>query len=697
MARTVFANSRNFSHKGSGDKSINSAPDVCKTPVGSSTPPIPYPAISQAASAGGYTASVFVDGNPTAIASSTHTSCSGDEAGSAKGLVSGTTSDKTEFASYSFDVKSEGEGVVRHMDMTTMNNSNTVGSVIGTSTSAEKIEDEATVTHLIHMHLDADRDGVVDGDRSGLNNWAWGAGKKGAIILCNNDDDDGSGATDNSDDTINGASDVDKIAPLVFRVEGGTSAPSSYSAYLEVSATMESNIRIFDARAAGAKEIIGPSTSNRYDFPDLNFTELAFGMEATRYAGTGFDGEITLTFTVLDGALEAYRETAKVRVAPWLMPSHKEAAETVYVVNDSYNARFVAELGVLVAAAGASLEIYSEKNDPWMQDCMEFGYANLPKTGFRSVMRAPRDRPLSKFPKTLLKKDLGYYEAGALAESTLNSTGNLEVTPPATSAAGNHYPYGRIYFGANTRPKMQPISSELRDFLYGQVAQTPIAVDTSWLTVAHVDEIISFVPAPGPLGFKMLMASPRKAYAILNNSRRVHSKAKMLSGRRVVDFHAQQWRDVDTTVDDFLSLGLPTLGHTKDALRLFNKDIDARLDLIKEQFERAIGIDAARDVIEVPILFMPSGPGSKEADAITAGMVNMLVLNQHCIVPKPFGPMVGTLDLFEQDLRAQLESLGLTVNFLDCWNEYHVWLGEVHCGTNTLRSYVPSKWWEFEP
>ena len=143
MARTVFANNRNFSHKGSSDKSISSAPDVCKTPMGTATPPIPYPVISQASNAGGYSTSVFIDGNPTALASSTHTRCSGDQAGCAKGVASGTVGDKTQFTTYSFDVRVEGEGVVRHMDMTTMNNGNTVGSVLGIATSpANPAEDQ---------------------------------------------------------------------------------------------------------------------------------------------------------------------------------------------------------------------------------------------------------------------------------------------------------------------------------------------------------------------------------------------------------------------------------------------------------------------------------------------------------------------------------------------------------------------------
>jgi len=140
MARTVFANHRNFSHQGSSDKSLSSAPDVCNPPRGSASSSIPYPVTSQAADAGGYTTSVFIDGHPTAIASSIHTCCTGDEAGSDKGVISGTTSDKTEFISYSFDVRCEGEGVVRHQDMTMMNNGNTTGIVFGTETSAEIAE-----------------------------------------------------------------------------------------------------------------------------------------------------------------------------------------------------------------------------------------------------------------------------------------------------------------------------------------------------------------------------------------------------------------------------------------------------------------------------------------------------------------------------------------------------------------------------
>lgn len=151
MTRSVFANSRNFSHKGSGDKSASSAPDVCKTPIGSATPPIPYPVSSKAADLAKATSSVIIDGNPTATANSTHTQCTGDQAGSAKGLISGTTGSKTQFVSYSFDVKAEGEGIVRHMDLTTMNNSNTIGMNYGAATSATTITVEDATVDSIYL------------------------------------------------------------------------------------------------------------------------------------------------------------------------------------------------------------------------------------------------------------------------------------------------------------------------------------------------------------------------------------------------------------------------------------------------------------------------------------------------------------------------------------------------------------------
>lgn len=549
----------------------------------------------------------------------------------------------------------------------------------------------------LHMHLDADRDGKVDDDCTGLDKWEWGKGKKGAIILCNNDDDENASRSDNEDDKVNLGNDKDELAPLVFR-RTGPAPPSSWEAFLEIDAGDKDKIRIFDSRSTGAKEIIGPQAGHKYKFPDLNFTEKEFGMEALQYAHGEFDGEITLIFTVKMGSGN-YSEKCKIRVAPWMMPNHLDKAEKVYVVDaGDYNRRFREELKkYVVDDAGCSLQEYPS-NDIWMQDCMEWGYSSLPNAGFRSVLRAPRNRPLLTFPKTLRKADLGYQEQGTPHPcTTFDCTGNLEVSPPVTSKAGQKYPWGRIYFGPGRDGEW--IDADWKSFLKKQVVQEPIEICTEWLLVGHVDEIISFVPSSEGKGFKLLLASPRLAYEILNDNKSNHPTAKLLTGRT---YPPDQWhpytRNVEVTIEDFLDKGLTSLEpkFTNTYLKDYNDFQQSRLDVIRGQLERKLGLDDS-DRIDVPVIFADIRPGLGLADALTANMVNMLVINKHCIFPKPFGPVVNGIDLFQADLEEKLKAQGLNPHPIDDWYEYHVKSGEVHCGTNTLRVPTSAKWWEFEP
>ncbi|WP_438027643.1 protein-arginine deiminase family protein [Sorangium sp. So ce233] len=557
------------------------------------------------------------------------------------------------------------------------------------------------------MHLDADRDGAVDDDRSGLDTWEWGAGRKGAIVLCNNDDDEGASASDNSDRKVNGGNDDTEIAPLVIRRTGGT-PPAGWRASLEVSTLDKARIRIFDGRSSGAAEIIGPTKGSRFDFPDLNFVEKEFGMEAVQYADENFSGEVTITFTLTKGGAGSLVEVAKVRVAPWLMPNHLDAATKVFVVEASVvhtptgpsdNARFRRELGAHVAAAGCTLQAFAS-NDVWMQDCMEIGFSSLPTKGYTTVMRAPRDRPLRVFPRRLRAADFGYHEQGTMSSfTTFDSTGNLECTPPATSKAGKRYPWGRIYFGPGRSGELMDAS--MKAFLEKQVVQAPIEIDTNFLAVGHVDEIISFVPASGSKGFKLLLSSPKRAYQLLHANKAAHGAEKLLIGRKFPEYDTtsgaiRRWISAKVNIRTFLDRGIPAMSLTAPALKAFNDAAQASIDATRAKFEAELGLDAS-DIIDVPGLFMPNPDLPSLADALTAGMVNMLLVNQHCVIPKPFGPVVNGIDIFEEEMRAKLNPLGLTLHFLDDWYEYHVQLGEVHCGTNTLRTTTSARWWEYIP
>ena len=110
--------------KVSGGK-VTTFPDVCKTPVGNAIVPIPYPNLAKSSDLAKGSKSVKINGAPVCLSSSEFSTSTGDEAGSAKGIASGTTKGKAFPVNYSFDVKIEGKSVVRNTDLFIGNNRNT--------------------------------------------------------------------------------------------------------------------------------------------------------------------------------------------------------------------------------------------------------------------------------------------------------------------------------------------------------------------------------------------------------------------------------------------------------------------------------------------------------------------------------------------------------------------------------------------
>ena len=126
MPCTVFVNGRGVAHQTSGGLSTV-FPDVCKTPSPAGPVPIPYPNVGKAADASAGPSSVTVDGSMPMVKDAKYALTSGDEAGSAGGVVSGVFAGEAEFSMYSFDVKLEGRNVCRLGDPLLHNKKNAVG------------------------------------------------------------------------------------------------------------------------------------------------------------------------------------------------------------------------------------------------------------------------------------------------------------------------------------------------------------------------------------------------------------------------------------------------------------------------------------------------------------------------------------------------------------------------------------------
>jgi len=126
MGQTVFANSRGVAHKSSNGMSMV-FPDVCKTPTPGGPVPIPYPNIGKSSDTSSGPTSVKNDGVMPMTKDANYMMSTGDEAGSALGVMSNKVKGKCEYMMYSFDVKYEGKNVCRLGDPLFHNDKNIMG------------------------------------------------------------------------------------------------------------------------------------------------------------------------------------------------------------------------------------------------------------------------------------------------------------------------------------------------------------------------------------------------------------------------------------------------------------------------------------------------------------------------------------------------------------------------------------------
>ena len=204
-------------------------------------------------------------------------------------------------------------------------------------------------------------------------------------------------------------------------------------------------------------------------------------------------------------------------------------------------------------------------------------------------------------------------------------------------------------------------------FLEAQGVQwPPIVVDTSWLAIGHVDEVVNFVPAKSKAGFKVLLPSPKAARDMI--------QALLAKGL--------EEEPVFEGTEDEMTLGAlrMTVSQTSE-----NLAIDEAVARLREQLKIELNLDDS-DFVMVPALF-------QEGMAVIPNAVNSVVVNGYLLVPKPLGPQLDETDGFEQAISAALAGCNVRVVFIDSWNAYHTSGGELHCGTNTFRRLRDPAWW----
>uniref|UniRef100_A0A8C8S1X1 protein-arginine deiminase n=1 Tax=Pelusios castaneus TaxID=367368 RepID=A0A8C8S1X1_9SAUR len=510
--------------------------------------------------------------------------------------------------------------------------------------------------------------------------WTWGPNGQGAVLLVNCDKDSpGAKDMDMANAYVFSFQDLQDMSLMILRIQGPEAIFAAYKLVLDVSESDVDKVRVFHASGndsfAQYKHVLG-SGKRSYVVDHDSRQENTFYVEGLAFPDADFSGLVSFSVTLLENVPDTpvFTDTVVFQVSPWIMTPNTLQPVEVFVCRDlESNEDFLEALSTLVRKANCKLTICPEvenRGDRWIQDEMEFGYIQAPHKTFPVVFDSPRDRGLRDFPfRRILGPDFGYVTRRPPKGhvSSLDSFGNLDVSPPVT-VKGKEYPLGRILIGSSLpRSGGRKMTKAVRDFLYAQKVQPPLELYSDWLTVGHIDEFLSFVPAPDRKGFRLLLASPNACYKLLTEKQREgHGNAAQFAGLE----------NVKTITIDEITFFLQSC-------------IDWNRQTIKEE----LGL-TEQDIIDIPQLFVLN---NSRADAFFPDLVNMIVLGKHLGIPKPFGPIINQQCCLEENVRSLLEPLGLICTFIDDFFSYHTLLGEVHCGTNVLRKPFSFKWWNMIP
>ncbi|MGQ0641725.1 MAG: protein-arginine deiminase family protein [Gemmatimonadaceae bacterium] len=213
------------------------------------------------------------------------------------------------------------------------------------------------------------------------------------------------------------------------------------------------------------------------------------------------------------------------------------------------------------------------------------------------------------------------------------------------------------------------VMDEYRTFLVQQRVQPIVNIDTSWLDVGHVDEVMVIVPDADPgRRFRLVVANSQLAVDILKEAQTLHESGPAAHPLTKM-FRRRRWDGAPAPESIAQSTNAAqTVKKVRDRGRVFNEKIQTlRLRPIRDRLAAALGI-AVADVIEVPVIYdslpdalmshlgahhwKPSAPpagAEKFTTMRTAAYVpnqaNMQVVNDHILIPRPFGPRMKPGDV----------------------------------------------------
>ncbi|WP_215457795.1 protein-arginine deiminase domain-containing protein [Streptomyces sp. ATCC 21386] len=552
---------------------------------------------------------------------------------------------------------------------------------------------------------------------------------------------------DASDTKVNGTADTADLARVRSVPMRGVPAGAQGTVKVTAGATQT---RVFVKRGKKWEPVTAKTRLSRAELK----AGVEFGVEARDVIRdtAKWDGLARIRLTVKSSAGTS-ADSVTLRVAPLLTHHHLQNAQRLLVTKISggnygkLNAAFRKGLDKAAKDAGITQPTvnFTEYGDIWAQDFVEPAYVSMTgPDGKRQSMRvmlrsAQLDRESGRelFEK-MRGPNIGAVQVTGAKDSeewTLNSMGNLETIPPYAHG-DRSFPAGRIIMGQRPDVGSKP-AKVMRTFLKSQGMQDPLFLDTSWLHVGHVDEFVQFLPADTPRGWKIAVADPEAGLKLLRDAKAAgHGSTKMfslklgptetidkaLASKHLVSDNNLATRKIEanlavlkreTGVTDAEVVRVPALytQGTEMVGETQSGDAKTRLPRLTRLGAGAELPDVARDYGQQRRLdettadqgakgregFGAASPAAPAPSVMTSayvpGAVNGIVLSRtNYLAPRQWGPVIGGKDIFTEAVTAAYTSAGMKVSYLDDWETYHLGMGEIHCGTNTLRS-TSAAWW----
>lgn len=522
---------------------------------------------------------------------------------------------------------------------------------------SEKLEIAQLGTGFI-FYGDTNRDGAIDAkDYKGRQVWTW---QSGALMLFNNDDDDGDGELDALDRQVDGDADTADLAPIRLQLTEGFKG-SQLS--IKMDEKSRPYVNLFQKTDRGWQPIDGTGKE-----PIQYGQDLTLGVEAKQFAYGDWNGTVTIEAIAQRNGQMLTADRIQMRASPWILSPNTAPVDEFFVSDLGSNRKFVAQLSEIIPQTGAKLNIVPQ-GPTWMQDTMEIGRVQFPQPGsiqsLPSVLRGNRGMSQDRYARSLLKSNFGWFkmgEARGVGPGLPDWYGNLEVTPPVPG-----YPLGRFYYGRNGDVTMHP---DVVSFLKAQEVQgDPIELDTSWLLIGHVDEIVSFIPT-NEGGFLLMVTSPEAGVNLLREL-----KEKGFGDRQVNrDLSTQTTVNAAVNNSDLIEYNL----------KLQREHINPIIQKLKQELKLS---DA--QIIQVPAMYTRGA-------SWWPNMVNSVVVNGHLIASDPKGAIVDDRDLTQDVFLNLVAASGLQVHFVDDLY-YHELRGNTHCATNTERAGSDRPFWQQLP